>query len=537
MCFKKRVVTDERGAAAIIVALSIVAIMGLAALSIDLGYLFLAKTKLQDSADSAAMAAVRDVEFYDVLADETLRRNGLDPDSPEMKMVVERGEYNGGFVQDLNGNAVRVHLVQTVPGFFSRVLGKEFSTFEVEAEAVATLQQEGAVVSVGASVLDVDSQKAALLNALLGSLLGTNINLTAVGWQGLVDARIDLIKFLDLAKVRLGIGDTGTLLDTDVNLLQILDLMLGVLKTTDYTAKASLELLKTQILNAYVNPLLVRLKLGELLEIETDRGALARANVDLFSLVRVGAELFNYKSGVSLATNVNLPPLLVVNLKAKIVEPPVIAIATKGTTVHSAATRLFLDAGVLSLLPGAPLLRVPLYLELGSGDAEILEVGEGGVRMRVNSSLARIFLGQINEEYFFTTQTLDASDFGQATILNALFLLRAQARGFVDAQGASQEVMLEPEFPKTAVVEGLVGTGIGELVSSLVSNLDLTISLLGLNLDGDHLTDLLLQSLSDTLLNPLLSSLLDPLSLLLGVYPGRVDVSVLDYAYKPVLVQ
>lgn len=51
----------ERGAVAILVALSLVALIGFVGLALDLGKLYVVKSELQNSADSCALAAARDI--------------------------------------------------------------------------------------------------------------------------------------------------------------------------------------------------------------------------------------------------------------------------------------------------------------------------------------------------------------------------------------------------------------------------------------------------------------------------------------------
>lgn len=56
-----RLLHKEGGAVAIIVALSLVALVGFVGLALDLGKLFVAKTELQNSADACALAAAREL--------------------------------------------------------------------------------------------------------------------------------------------------------------------------------------------------------------------------------------------------------------------------------------------------------------------------------------------------------------------------------------------------------------------------------------------------------------------------------------------
>jgi Flp pilus assembly protein TadG len=55
----KKVLRDEKGASIILVAIAIVAILGFAVLAVDLSFVQLAKTQLQNAADASAMAGAR----------------------------------------------------------------------------------------------------------------------------------------------------------------------------------------------------------------------------------------------------------------------------------------------------------------------------------------------------------------------------------------------------------------------------------------------------------------------------------------------
>ena len=59
--FLHRVLRDESGAAAILVAVAMFALIGFGALAVDVGYLFYAQSALQTSANAAAMAGAQDI--------------------------------------------------------------------------------------------------------------------------------------------------------------------------------------------------------------------------------------------------------------------------------------------------------------------------------------------------------------------------------------------------------------------------------------------------------------------------------------------
>ena len=51
--------TNQRGAAAVMVAVSMLTLLGFAAIAVDTGYLMVAKNELQNVADASALAAAR----------------------------------------------------------------------------------------------------------------------------------------------------------------------------------------------------------------------------------------------------------------------------------------------------------------------------------------------------------------------------------------------------------------------------------------------------------------------------------------------
>ena len=59
--FFRRLIGDESGAALILVAAGIFALVGFGALSVDVGYLYSAQRELQASANAAALAGAKDI--------------------------------------------------------------------------------------------------------------------------------------------------------------------------------------------------------------------------------------------------------------------------------------------------------------------------------------------------------------------------------------------------------------------------------------------------------------------------------------------
>lgn len=528
-------IRGSKGFVSVMTAFLIFVFLGLAAFSIDLGYYFFTKKKLQNIADASATAAVADIENYDSIARDVIAHNR--PRAGDV-VEVERGTYDQGsniFSADPNGEAVRVYIKRGIPAFFSRIFGRE--VLNPEGEAIARLFIKGIVTSVGATVLNIDTERSALLNGILGGLLGTTLSLDVVGWKGIADADLDLIKFLDLATAELNVGSIDELLNTNVNLIQLIDLMIEALEADESTAKIALNDLKMQI-----GALSGTVKLGDILKVDLNYGELAKADINLLSFLVTSAEVFNHAHAVVAGVGLDLPPLASLNLKLSVVEPPVIALAKEGTTIHSAAVRLFLDAKVLSIIgTGGSLLDVPIYLELGSADATVMKLISYTADINATASLTKVFIGGgIGDDWFSNEdETIDKDDITPVTILNASLLgiplVTVTAKSYVNAEGGSGTLSfnLQNIMPITQSVYGTAS--IENLMQSLINNLELDVNVLGL---GINVTQVL------NILNPLLNtigsvvgSLLDSLTTMLGISLGKTDVTVHSAAYSVRLVR
>jgi len=163
-------VKTRRGAVLVLTALLMVFMMGLLALSVDVGYMMTVKTELKRAADAAALAgAVSLVEGTDsaqIKAFEFLARNPVghenlmtDPDWEERltellaqhgeKYQIEFGDWDESsreFIPSfVNPTAIRVLARHDGgPLFFSRVFGKD--RFHIEAESIARYEPRDIVL-------------------------------------------------------------------------------------------------------------------------------------------------------------------------------------------------------------------------------------------------------------------------------------------------------------------------------------------------------------------------------------------------------
>lgn len=123
---------SESGAALPMVAGMLVALMGLAAFAVDLGWIYLNTSRLQRAADAAALAGVVHLPGFPALVTQDATggatANGFPPDTGN------HGPLLWEAVGD-EGNMLQVTLSTSVPTFFLKVLG--FSEIDVVRRATA----------------------------------------------------------------------------------------------------------------------------------------------------------------------------------------------------------------------------------------------------------------------------------------------------------------------------------------------------------------------------------------------------------------
>lgn len=129
---------DERGAAAVMVAFSMVVLLGFAALAVDVGAMYAEKAQLQNGADATALAIAGDcAKGLDCATAMAASANRLADDN------ANDGSSGVFSVTQPNATTVRVETNAQAAGstddsfglFFARVLGHETSVIHARAEA------------------------------------------------------------------------------------------------------------------------------------------------------------------------------------------------------------------------------------------------------------------------------------------------------------------------------------------------------------------------------------------------------------------
>ncbi|MGH9120986.1 MAG: pilus assembly protein TadG-related protein, partial [Acidimicrobiales bacterium] len=222
---------DERGAVIVVVALSMTVLMAATALSFDIGREVDENRTVQAVADAAALDAANFLtgsansptldSSLTTQAVDSATRNGFTTSSTQT-VTTTPGTWTvaGGFsaVSPSDSTTIpdAVQVSVAAPTTFVFLPGTATSTRR--ATAVRQLagspppcpgcQGSGALtpdaaLTVGSFIVGVDTSQSALLNGLLGGALGTTLNLSAVGYQGLAAADINMN---DILSANAGVG-------------------------------------------------------------------------------------------------------------------------------------------------------------------------------------------------------------------------------------------------------------------------------------------------------------------------------------------
>lgn len=331
----------QRGAIGLVAALTLGLAMMFMLLVLDSGRLYLEQRKLQRVADVAALEAVtRDGDCLANLtaaryATESATRNGLTV-ADGITLTTTCGVLQTGadklrsFTPDASKKAaIRVIATRVVPTSIAAGVGALFSPGPVSLNTRLTATAVGApavlpplaMLTIGSTALVVDSSKSAALNLLLGKMLGGSLNLSAVGWQGLVDTNINLLSYLNqlALDVNVSAGNYTELLNKKIKLTQLLDTAITVLQAGGTTANVAVS----GLTDLKVVAGSTELALGQLLQLQTGTPSSAlNTNLQVFQLVEAFVQLANSQNGIVVDLPLNIPALVNGSVRVKVIEPP-----------------------------------------------------------------------------------------------------------------------------------------------------------------------------------------------------------------------
>ena len=414
----------------------------------------------------------------------------------------------------------------------------------------------GPCVGAGPRLASVDSSRSVLLNALLGDLLGTSLNLTVADWNAIAQGDVNLASYLNALQTQVGVSSPSQALNANATLAQLVSAMAVAAQADGNTALVhALSTLQPQVAG-----LSGTLKLGDLLAVSLPNGALSSVKLNALDLVTGAIQLYNYRNVVTTPSPVTISGSAIglgsvinsVQLYAQIIEPPTYVCRGVGTQFHTGAVRVKLNVDLVDLQPNASALNAPptitgasvtiakveLYVEVARAEGVISAVDavSHGVTVQATPGVADLYLGTISDSVFFNrNHVIDAStDLDYSTIgtlsVNAT-TVNIQAKSYARGQAPfTNSLFFTGPYPQTQTASTSAAFA-SNLVDSLVANLSLRLSPSLGALDSIILPTLkTIVSVSITpALNSVLTGLIDPLLELLGIRLGEVDVTVFGY--------
>lgn len=520
---------DRRGGVAVMAAVSGGLLCALAALVIDVGSVALYTRKLQGAADLSALAAARDLGRIQDAARATAQANlgtGVTVKAVSGVYVAEaevaaRDRFRPG---QGPANAAQVTLSGQAPLHFGRwILGKESVAVHRTGTAATTYGEPLAMFSIGSRLARLDG---GLANAVLSGLTGSSVSLTAMDYNALAAADVSLLAFSDALATDLGltVGDYDALMQSEIDTgraLSVLDRLAG---DSDGSALNKLAQAADGL----------RLKVGELIGLEADAPQALRGGLDVrMSALDLATAMLETGGDRQLALDLGAQAGLAdLDVSLAIGErpngSPWLAVTDNGQPIiRTAQARLYIRARTAQKLSGLAQVNLPILIELAPSEArlEALNCTPDSIDLGVRPGVAKASIGTIDESRL--------SNFKQSlTVSPATFLSVA---GLVTVSGSSQIEAADQGF-KTVRFTGAeidaqaiktVGSRgfVGGLVATLISGLDIKVSVIGLGIGLGNLASALGVLL--TPLSPVLDAVVNALLDTLGLKFGEADVRAL----------
>ena len=552
----------ERGATVVMVAVLMSVLLVVAAFAVDIGMQRVGRSDMQALADVVSLDLARHLDGRTASAltselnterDRSVARHSGDYGSVTPTVTYELGSIgaDGVFVAGTNPpTAVRVTAGTSVRFAFGGLTGR--GSGGASRVAVATANTE-ACFRIGSYALRLDSSSSALLNGILGGMLGGGVNLTAVGYQGLANADV---KLLDIA-AKLGIGSVDELLSTNVSAADFLLAAADVLSGDGNTASASI----LSSIAAKVGP--HSISVGDLISAASGSTAAETATINAFDLLTGTVFVADGTSAVSvpgLATNLGLTGTNLVS-KISIIHKPGIGCGKKAVAtadndqVTASVSGSLLDTTILGLTASS---TASVSASVASAHGVLTDIicgnettsSPSGEDVAVTSGLvgASVALKASFNGSTASSGALGGLLSGLTSLLGSIVSIKITGDISLNASTGDPSTLRTahirvPNNPTTW--DDPVSTGSGDLGLtstnvSVSSNVTITAkNILGLNVtlstaDLTAITNNLVSQLMSSTLNPLLTSInnsvLTPLYDILGLSVGGADV----FGEKPV---
>ena len=331
---------QQHGAIGLMAAVTLGMVLLFMLLMVDSGRLFLEQRKLQRVADMAVLEAVTrggnctGSSTAAGFANQSAIRNSFTPGTVQKinttcgTLTTNSSQLRVFTADATKSDAIRVIATTTVPTSVAGGLWSMFSKNGFNLNTNLTASAVGstpgptlAQISIRTTLATVDSSQSPLLNNLFSGLLGGNLAISAVGWDGLVKTDINLLKYLNQLAVNLNVnaGDYTTLLNTNATVTQLIKAAATVATLNGATADVQTALANLQVAAIKDTPI----KIGDLLQLQTGTSTAGLdTNLNLFSVIQAAIQIANKNNAVAASLPVNVLGLAKVTTTIKVIEAP-----------------------------------------------------------------------------------------------------------------------------------------------------------------------------------------------------------------------
>lgn len=414
----------QHGAIGLMAAATLSLALVLMLLVVDTGRLYMEQRKLQRVVDSAALEAVsRGGNCQSGLsaatyAGQSAVRNGYTVDTNNTLTttcgsVQTAASGLRAFTADATrSSAIKVDASRTVTTSFAGGVQALFSGSAVSlnttlnASAVAAQPTPTvAQLNIRSTLASINTAQSNILNPLFSGLLGGNVNLTALGWDGLLNTDINLLSYLNQLAINLNVaaGNYTQLLNTQATVTQLIQAAATVVQLNGATATVITALGQLQVAAINAAPV----KLGDILQLQTGTTAAGLdANLQLLQLIQGVVQLANSKSAVAATLPISVLGLANVTVRVKVIEPP--QFSAIGDPARAKANPLGADRIYVRTAQIRTMLSVDLPVLSGVAGLTNAVLGlVGGLTSTLNAVLGLNLVAVLNSVVCLGCQQLD----------------------------------------------------------------------------------------------------------------------------------
>ncbi|MFJ2281895.1 pilus assembly protein TadG-related protein [Pseudomonas sp. NPDC087803] len=414
----------QHGAIGLMAAATLSLALVLMLLVVDTGRLYMEQRKLQRVVDSAALEAVsRGGNCQSGLsaatyAGQSAVRNGYIVDSNNTlattcgSVQTAASGLRAFTVDATRSSAIKVVASRTVTTSFAGGVQALFSgsavslnttlnASAVAAQPIPTVAQ----LNIRSTLASINTAQSNILNPLFSGLLGGNVNLTALGWDGLLNTDINLLSYLDQLAINLNVaaGNYTQLLNTQATVTQLIQAAATVVQLNGATATVITALGQLQVAAINAAPV----KLGDILQLQTGTTAAGLdANLQLLQLIQGVVQLANSKSAVAATLPISVLGLANVTVRVKVIEPP--QFSAIGDPARAKANPLGADRIYVRTAQIRTMLSVDLPVLSGVAGLTNAVLGlVGGLTSTLNALLGLNLVAVLNSVVCLGCQQLD----------------------------------------------------------------------------------------------------------------------------------